>query len=748
MTVAEVNTLEQNARESDRVSRIMAKGWMQFKTVHRRKDGTLLSVDVNSRRIAWNGKTAVIGICRDVTERDRADEALKRSESRFRTLADNISQLAWMADPDGSRSWYNRRWYDYTGTTLEEMQGWDWQAVHHPDHIDRVLGHIERSIKTGEPWEDTIQLRGKEGGYRWFLCRAVPIRDADGRIIRWFGTDTDITELREAEQRALESRARLETALASMTDAVFISDVNRQFIDFNDGFATFHRFKNKNACPKTLAEYPKILDVFLPDGTLVPLDMWVVSRALRGETVSNAEYGLRRKDTGETWFGSYSFGPIRDKDGAIVGSVVVARDITEHKRAEEAARESERRHRTILQTAMDGFWRLSLDGRFLEVNEAYCRMSGYTQQEMLAMGIPDVEVVEAATDVAVHLSNIMERGEDRFETRHRRKDGSTFPVEVSVQYKPEDSGQMVGFLRDVSERKRAQEDLEQTNLRLNLAVASGGLGIWEWDIQSGSLTWDDRMFELYGIARDQFTGCYEAWRNFLHPDDRDRAAEAIEAALGGERRYDLEFRVVHPDGEVRHVKADGLVTRDADGRPLRMIGLNRDITNHKQAAADRAKLEAQLIQAQKMESIGRLAGGVAHDFNNLLTVINGYSQLLLASLSTGDPLRASLEEIHRAGERAAGLTRQLLAFSRKQVLQPRVLDLNRVVGDMRPMLERLMGEDVEVRVALDAEAGTVRADPHQLEQVIMNLVVNARDAMPGGGKSADRDGPRGAGREP
>ena len=135
-----------------------------------------------------------------------------------------------------------------------------------------------------------------------------------------------------------------------------------------------------------------------------------------------------------------------------------------------------------------------------------------------------------------------------------------------------------------------------------------------------------------------------------------------------------------------------------------------------------------------MESIGRLAGGVAHDFNNLLTVINGYSQLLLGKLNAGDPLRAGLEEIHKAGERAAGLTRQLLAFSRKQVLEPRVLDLNRVVGEMRPMLERLVGEDVEVRVELNAESGTVRADPHQLEQVIMNLVVNARDAMPHGGK--------------
>ena len=160
----------------------------------------------------------------------------------------------------------------------------------------------------------------------------------------------------------------------------------------------------------------------------------------------------------------------------------------------------------------------------------------------------------------------------------------------------------------------------------------------------------------------------------------------------------------------------------------------QDISARKSMEVERDHLQRQLAQAQKMESVGRLAGGVAHDFNNLLTVINGYSHMLLSELKPGDQMRDSIEEIQKAGERAAGLTRQLLAFSRKQVLEPRKLDVNRVVKDMRPMLERLVGEDIEVRVALHAESGTIHADPHQLEQVVMNLVVNARDAMPGIGK--------------
>jgi signal transduction histidine kinase len=208
----------------------------------------------------------------------------------------------------------------------------------------------------------------------------------------------------------------------------------------------------------------------------------------------------------------------------------------------------------------------------------------------------------------------------------------------------------------------------------------------------------------------------------------------VERALATGEPYELELEVVRPDGAVRQPLARGRAARDGLGRVVRLYGTLQDVTEQKRAEEESAKLQAQFHQAQKMESIGRLAGGVAHDFNNLLTVINGYSQMLLAKSRAGDPLRDSLEEIHTAGERAAELTGQLLAFSRKQVLEPRPLDINRVVEDMRPMLERLVGEDVEVRVALHAEAGTTYADPHQLGQVVMNLAVNSRDAMPHGGK--------------
>ncbi len=415
--------------------------------------------------------------------------------------------------------------------------------------------------------------------------------------------------------------------------------------------------------------------------------------------------------------------------------VVTCRDITGRKLAAEALREGERRHRAILQTAMDGFWCMNLEGRFLEVNQAYCRMSGYSEQELLAMRIADLEDLESAADVAAHIGRIMARGEDRFETRHRRKDGSSFPVEVSAQYKPEDSGQIVAFLRDVTERKRSEAALLERNRYIETILENAPIGFAVNTIHDGKGVFVGHKFEeIYGVAPGSTRTVDEYFEKvYLDPEFREQIRTRIMAdmASGDPARMRWEdIPITTAEGHRKYITAINIPIFEQN----LMVSTVQDVTERKRAEEDRERLKTQLTQAQKMESIGRLAGGVAHDFNNLLTVINGYSRLALNRLSAGDPLRDQIEEIHKAEERAAGLTRQLLAFSRKQVLQPRVLDLNSVVGEMRSMLERLMGEDVEVRFALQTEIAPAHADPHQLEQVIMNLAVNARDAMPGGGR--------------
>jgi signal transduction histidine kinase/CheY-like chemotaxis protein len=213
----------------------------------------------------------------------------------------------------------------------------------------------------------------------------------------------------------------------------------------------------------------------------------------------------------------------------------------------------------------------------------------------------------------------------------------------------------------------------------------------------------------------------------VHPADRHGLEASIERAIAGERNLAMEFRAIWPDGSTHWLYGGAQVSCDADGTPLRLIGIGVDIS-------ERKSLEEQLRQAQKLEAIGQLAGGVAHDFNNLLTAILGFSELLMAGLAPNDPGRADLLEIKKAGERATGLTRQLLAFSRRQILQPKVLDVNTLIAGMEPMLKRLIVEHVDLMVSLAPHLGLIKMDPTQLEQILVNLAVNAADAMLRGGK--------------
>ena len=278
--------------------------------------------------------------------------------------------------------------------------------------------------------------------------------------------------------------------------------------------------------------------------------------------------------------------------------------------------------------------------------------------------------------------------------------------------------------REVEERTRAEEALGEMTRRLQLATASASLGVWDWDVRDDRLIWDERTCDLYGV--DERVTCIEGWKNLLHPEDRETASGAIEAALQGEGGCAFEHRVVRPDGALRHVKANGLVLRGAAGRAVRMIGVVQDISGQK-------ALEEQLLQAQKMEAIGQFAGGIAHDFNNILTAIFGFASLVQLKLPEGDPLRLDIDQVIAAAERGAGLTQSLLAFSRKQVLNLRPVSLNDIISKVEKFVGRIIGEDIKLKIASRADNIVINADTGQIEQVLLNLATNARDAMPHGG---------------
>ncbi len=400
---------------------------------------------------------------------------------------------------------------------------------------------------------------------------------------------------------------------------------------------------------------------------------------------------------------------------------------------------SEMRYRALAESSPVGIWHIRIDGRTIYLNPA---MSDHLELE----GPGDL----MASEQTFHNFFTPESVEAISRESGRRMVGtrSHYEVEVigrygrrtrmivygapilSVEGKLES---IMGTFVDITERKREEEALRRSEERLRVAADCGNDLIYEWDMLSGVLEWfgpiDDRLGYPSGFIRRTLEG----WEGLLHPEDKQAVIEAIEVHQRTRQPFLSEYRVRCKDGSWRVWRDRGTAMWDHNGVPLKWIGAVTDITEARRSEdALRAK-EEQLRQSQKLEAVGRLAGGIAHDFNNLLAAIMGYCELMLLRLEPDHPVRREVGEILNGSDRAAGLIRQLLAFSRQEIPQPKVIHPNFVITSMERMLRHLLEENIELSLSMDEDAGCVRMDPVQMEQVLMNLVVNARDAMPAGG---------------
>jgi PAS domain S-box-containing protein len=570
------------------------------------------------------------------------------------------------------------------------------------------------------------------------------------------------------------------------------------------------------------------------------------------ESVSKAPEGLERAGTWRH----------RKKNGSLIdveitshdlewagrpARMVAVEDVTERKRAEKNLRQSEESYRLLVEQSPDAIL-VHRRGTILFANSGAATLFGASSAEEL-LGKQHLDFVHPR-DREVVKQRMQEFSGDfvsvrRNETRLVSLDGKEIYTEVaarSIIYQGEPAIQLM--FRDVSQRKKAEEELRRSEARLAAAQAMAHVGDWSWDIINDEFTWSAEMFRIYGISAQEFDRKPASVAKLIHPDDAWLREKSVRDLLAGKSVDPFEYRIIRPDGQERAVQVLGGAVEHDDGVPIRISGVVLDVTERKRAeerfykafhaspepitiatasegryidvnetflrvtgyrreevigrtsleikfwegsererlverlnqggsvrdleitfrtksgeprtALDSAELvdiagqkcilaifkditeqrslEKQLRQAQKMEAIGQLSGGIAHDFNNLLSVIIGYSEVLEESLPKGDPLHKNCEQISKAGKSAASLTRQLLAFSRQQVLEPKVLDLNTVALHVEKMLRRLIGEHIELTTALSPTLGRVKADQGQIEQVIINLAVNARDAMPNGGK--------------
>jgi PAS domain S-box-containing protein len=424
-------------------------------------------------------------------------------------------------------------------------------------------------------------------------------------------------------------------------------------------------------------------------------------------------------------------------------------DITTRKRSDAARRQSEDRYRTLFHQSRDAIGVFSMDGEALEFNEPLFRLLGSD-----VAGPVGLSLRERFLDPQdwAQIQGLMQEGSVQdHPIRLRSAEGQAIDALLSTIPWASDEQEMEGvivILRDVTRQQQTERELKESEAKLRQVAEHVDVAFWISSVEKDEILYVSPAYDrIWGRPGGELHQDGLAWLDAIHPEDRDRVRAALPGQPEGD--FDVEYRVVRPDGQIRWVRDRAFPVRDAEGQAHRLVGVAEDIT-------ERLELETRLLHSQKMDAVGRLAGGVAHDFNNLLTVIGSHSELLLSDLPQDSELWEDAQEIRRATQQASTLTRRLLAFSKRQVLQPQKIRLEDVVEEMERMTRRLLGVQVELEVHLDERPGRVMADPGQLEQVILNLVVNARDAMEGGGRLIIRtgqvtaphpDGPQNEGRD-
>ncbi|MHB8880319.1 MAG: hybrid sensor histidine kinase/response regulator [Thermodesulfovibrionales bacterium] len=398
--------------------------------------------------------------------------------------------------------------------------------------------------------------------------------------------------------------------------------------------------------------------------------------------------------------------------------------------------------RNLIDQANDAIFVIDPEsGRFLDINARACSSLGYGLEELLKMCVWDIETrIPDISSWKARVQNVRKEGHAVREGRHRRKDGTVFPVEVNANYiSLEKRDFFVAVVRDITERKEAQEKLSTSEEAYRRIVETAGEGIWSLNDQERTSFVNTAMARMLGYSQDEIIGT--PVKSYVFEEDLEDYLQRIEARHRGIGINELfEWRYRRKDGGACWCMLSATPVHDAEGRFAGSFLMCTDITKHKEMEESLRKSEEQLRHAQKMEAVGTLAGGIAHDFNNLLNVIIGYGTMVLDNLQAHSPLKGQMNEVLAAAEKAANLTRRLLVFSRKQIADVKPINVNELITDIRKMLARILRENIDFNLDLADSCLAVMADAGQIEQVLMNLATNARDAMPEGGRLTIRTG--------
>jgi PAS domain S-box-containing protein len=730
----------------------------EHRNIHRSGRVVWVHVRISLVRDAGGSPLYFVAPVEDITERKQAAEALRESEERFRIMADACPAMMWVTGSAGELEFVNKAYRKFFSTTCEEAQSGEWNLELHPDDATQYGADFECAVAGHTLFRADARVRRADGEWRLLGSNAEPYLSPSGEFLGHIGLSADITERKQAEQ-ALRSSEEKFRQLAENIQEVFwlINAAGTEILYISPAYERIWGPNSENP----LSRPSDWMNNIHADYRAMSHDIFM--RQLNGES-TDFEYIAVALDGKEKWIRNRAF-PVRDERGELIKIAGIAEDITARKQAEQALRASEKLVQSTMDALSSHICVLDETGTIIAVNRAWREFAEANGPKNCGEAL-DADAWRSRVGEGANYVDVCRRSEGENSSEAQEfSDGieAVLKGRLSLYFKEYPChapgverwflGRVTRFFFngiprvviehiDITERRQAEELLQQTADRLTLAVSAGGAGIWSFDFVNGGVRWDEQMYRLFGTTKDELSHGVEAWPYQAHPEDRSRVEEEINAALRGEKEFDCQYRVVWPDGSIHHIRSNALVKRDASGKPTQLVGTNRDVTAEKEAAAalfdsnlrlqeeSEHALKSSFAADQANAAKSEFLANMSHEIRTPMNGVIGMIGLLLDTELTAEQRRFA-EIARSSGESLLELINDILDFSKMEAkkLDLEMVDLNLLAmfGHLESILSgTAKAKGIELRCIADPAVPTqLRGASGRLLQILINLAGNA-----------------------
>lgn len=688
-------------------------------------------------RDAEGNPARIVGSTTDISDRRQVETELRESEQVFRTVVENTPDIIVRYDRNLRHLYISPSIERALGIAPEQFIGKTAIELGFTDERSQAWNAALREVfETGQSYSMPFEIPSATGELRLYQARFVPELVEGEHITTVLGVVTDVTEFKQAEAALARSNQTLQAIIQACPLAIMGLRSDGTVRIWNPAAERIFGWSQQEVLGKALPAIPD----HKQDEFLANLAATISGQGLAGVEAQRQKKGNIPFDV-ELWTA-----PV-DETQAEISCVAVVADITARKRTEAALRLSEERLDSFVSANVIGILFGDLEGGIQEANDEFLRIVGYSREDLQSGNLRWIDITppEYLPLDEKAITEARRRGAcTPYEKQYIRKDGSRVPVFVGFSLVLTVREEAVAFILDLSDRKQAEESLRQSEERLRLALLVGQSGIWDWDILNNHITWSEQIYEFHGLTPDSFSGTVEDFTQLIHPEDQAKISKAIQRALKQRSSYELEFRAIHPTGEIRWLSTKGGVIYDQQGVPVRMLGATIDITERKAIEVEREYLlKREQIAREQAEAANRVKDEflavLSHELRTPLNPILGWTKLLRTRSFDPHATDRALETIERNAKLQSQLIEDLLDVSRilQGKLQLTICPVN-LVSTIEASLEtvRLSAEakGIQIQTDLNLEVGQVNGDANRLQQVLWNLLSNAIKFTPAGGR--------------